>query len=372
MVDAFLPTDFIDNAINTVGFDDADLIIPKIKIVGVGGAGCNAVNRMIEKNLTGVEFIAVNTDAQVLDKSLAPIKVQIGEKLTKGLGAGGNMEIGMRAAQESIDELKKVLEGADMIFVTAGMGGGTGTGAAPVVAYLAKELGSIVIGVVTMPFSFEGKIRLTQAKYGISNLRKVVDTSIVVLNDKLITVVDKKASLIDTLKKADDVLYQGVKGISDLATSSMSVINVDFADLKSIIREGGTALMGIGNGTGDDAATLAVKNSINNPLVDATIDGARGVIISFFAGKNLSLRAISQSVKIVAEKVHPEANIVWGVHIDEDLKNEVKVILIATGLNTYEKLDIITKSGGNVSRKQEERVKVTEDNLDLPPVFRKN
>ncbi|HHV72712.1 MAG TPA: cell division protein FtsZ [Clostridia bacterium] len=301
-----------------------------IKVIGVGGGGSNAVNRMIEAGLKGVEFICVNTDLQALSLSNASKKIQIGEKLTKGLGAGADPEIGEKAAEESRSKITEALQGADMIFVTAGMGGGTGTGAAPIVAEIAKELGALTVGVVTKPFSFEGRKRMARAEKGTANLKSKVDTLITIPNDRLLQVVDKQTSIVDAFRIADDVLRQGVQGISDLIAVP-GLINLDFADVKTIMVETGSALMGIGIGRGDNRAADAARAAISSPLLETSIDGAKGVLLNITGGSTLGLFEINEAAEIVAEAADPEANIIFGAVIDDSLGDEVRVTVIATG-----------------------------------------
>ena len=303
-----------------------------IKVIGVGGGGGNAVNRMITAGLKGVEFITVNTDAQALYMSEAPHKIQIGSKLTKGLGAGANPDIGQKAAEESREELAKALNGADMIFVTAGMGGGTGTGAAPIVAEVAKEIGALTVGVVTKPFTFEGRKRLTQAEGGISNLKNKVDTLITIPNDRLLQVIDKHTSIVEAFRIADDVLRQGVQGISDLIAVP-GLINLDFADVKTIMTETGSALMGIGIATGEKRASEAAESSISSPLLETSIEGARGVLLNITGGSSLALFEVNEAAEIIAQAADPEANIIFGAVIDESMEEEVRVTVIATGFD---------------------------------------
>ena len=314
-------------------FDDIDINqFATIKVIGVGGGGNNAVNRMISAGLQGVEFVAVNTDAQALKYSQAMVKMQIGAKLTKGLGAGANPEIGKKAAEESQDEIRKSLEGADMVFVTAGMGGGTGTGAAPIVAEIAKELGALTVGVVTRPFTFEGRKRADQAEKGIAELRSKVDTLIVIPNDRLLQVADKQTSITDAFRIADDVLRQGVQGISDLIAVP-GLINLDFADVKTIMRETGSALMGIGRATGEKRAAEAAKMAISSPLLETSIEGAKGVLLNITGGSNLGLFEVNEAAEIISAAADPEANIIFGAVIDESLQDEVRVTVIATGFD---------------------------------------
>ncbi|MEW8958288.1 Cell division protein FtsZ [Moorella humiferrea] len=312
-------------------FEDGDLNqFAVIKVVGVGGGGSNAVNRMIAAGLRGVEFISVNTDAQALRLCQAEQKIQIGAKLTKGLGAGANPEIGKKAAEESREELAQRLQGADMVFVTAGMGGGTGTGAAPVVAQIAKEAGALTVGVVTRPFSFEGRKRANQAEAGIAELKTKVDTLIIIPNDRLLQVADKQTSILEAFRIADDVLRQGVQGISDLIAVP-GLINLDFADVKTIMSDAGSALMGIGRATGERRAVEAAKMAISSPLLETSIEGARGVLLNITGGTNLGLLEVNEAAEIVAAAADPEANIIFGAVIDESLKDEIRVTVIATG-----------------------------------------
>ena len=307
-----------------------------IKVIGVGGGGNNAVNRMVESELKGVQFLSVNTESQVLELSKADVTIQIGEKVTKGLGAGANPQIGEAAAQESREDIIKALEGADMVFVTAGMGGGTGTGAAPVVAECAKEVGALTVGVVTKPFAFEGKRRRAAAEKGIEFLTQKVDTIIVIPNDKLLQVVDKKCSLSDAFGKADDVLRQGIKGISDLIQIP-GLINLDFADVKTIMTEQGEALMGIGIAAGENRAADAAKMAINSPLLETSIDGAKGILLNISGSANLSLFEINEAAEIISDAADPDANIIFGSVIDESLGDSVQVTVVATGFNSSTK-----------------------------------
>lgn len=303
-----------------------------IKVIGVGGGGNNAVNRMIAAGLQGVEFITVNTDAQALLLSQAPYRIQIGEKLTKGLGAGANPEVGEKAAQESRDEVIKALKGADMVFITAGMGGGTGTGAAPVVAECAKEVGALTVGVVTRPFSFEGRRRQGQAERGIAKLKEKVDTLITIPNDRLMQVVDKRTPIMEAFRIADDVLRQGVQGISDLIAVP-GLINLDFADVKTIMMETGSALMGIGTASGENRAVIAAEAAIKSPLLETSIEGAKGVLLNITGGASLGLFEVNEAAEIIARAADPEANIIFGAVIDEKYDDEVRVTVIATGFD---------------------------------------
>ncbi len=306
--------------------------IAQIKVIGVGGGGSNAVNRMIESGVQGVEFIAVNTDAQALNRSKAPVKLQIGEKLTRGLGAGAKPEIGKKAAEESREQIESVLRGADMVFVTAGMGGGTGTGAAPEIAAIARELGSLTVGVVTKPFSFEGRKRTIQAEQGVQALKENVDTLIVIPNDRLLEIVDKNTPMLEAFREADNVLRQGVQGISDLIAVP-GLINLDFADVKTIMTERGSALMGIGQATGESRAAEAAKKAICSPLLETSINGARGVLMNITGGTNLSLFEVNEAADIVMQASHSEVNMIFGAVINEELKDEIYVTVIATGFD---------------------------------------
>jgi len=303
-----------------------------IKVVGIGGGGVNAVNRMIDAGLKGVEFIAINTDAQALLMSDADVKLDIGRKLTRGLGAGAAPEIGKQAAIDHTEEIEEVLRGSDMVFVTAGEGGGTGTGGAPIVAKIAKELGALTVGVVTRPFSFEGKRRATQAEEGIENLRKEVDTLIVIPNDRLLSISDRSISAPEAFKTADQVLLSGVQGITDLITTP-GLFNLDFADVKSVMDGAGSALMGIGSARGEARATRAAELAISSPLLEASIDGAHGVLLSIAGGSDLGLFEISEAAELVAKCAHPDANIIFGTVIDDALGDEVRVTVIAAGFD---------------------------------------
>ncbi|HEX3706117.1 MAG TPA: cell division protein FtsZ [Mycobacteriales bacterium] len=303
-----------------------------IKVVGIGGGGVNAVNRMIEVGLKGVEFIAVNTDAQALLMSDADVKLDVGRDLTRGLGAGADPAVGRQAAEDNTEEIEEVLKGADMVFVTAGEGGGTGTGGAPVVARLAREAGALTIGVVTRPFSFEGKRRSTQAEEGIAALREEVDTLIVIPNDRLLSISDKRVSVLEAFHSADQVLLSGVQGITDLITTP-GLINLDFADVKSVMTGAGTALMGIGSARGDDRALVAAEGAIASPLLEASIEGAHGVLMNVSGGSDLGLFEIHEAAQLVAESAHPEANIIFGAVIDDALGDEVRVTVIAAGFD---------------------------------------
>ena len=345
-----------------------------IKVIGVGGAGTNAVNRMVDSGIRGVEFIAVNTDRQALLLSKASSKIQIGEKITRGLGAGANPDIGAQAAEESKAEITEALRGADMVFVTAGMGGGTGTGAAPIVASCAKEMGILTIGVVTKPFTFEGKKRLTQAERGIESLKGKVDTLVVIPNDKLLQVIDRKTSIIEAFKMADDVLRQGVQGISDLIAIP-GLVNLDFADVKTIMLNTGMAHMGIGRASGENRAEDAAKQAIQ--LLETSIEGARGVIINITGGSNLGLHEVNTAAELIQRSVDPEANIIFGAVIDESLDEDIVITVIATG---FEKEDEKVPSIGEITSKSwspktstiSSDTSSSSGDLDIPTFLRKN
>jgi cell division protein FtsZ len=303
-----------------------------IKVVGIGGGGVNAINRMIEVGLKGVEFIAINTDAQALLMSDADVKLDIGRELTRGLGAGAHPDVGRKAAEDHSEEIEEVLKGADMVFVTAGEGGGTGTGGAPVVARIARTLGALTIGVVTRPFTFEGRRRAVQAESGIDSLRNEVDTLIVIPNDRLLSISDRAVSVLDAFKSADQVLLSGVQGITDLITTP-GLINLDFADVKSVMSNAGSALMGIGSARGDDRSVAAAEMAISSPLLEASIDGAHGVLLSISGGSDLGLFEINEAAQLVAQAAHPDANIIFGAVIDDALGDEVRVTVIAAGFD---------------------------------------
>ncbi len=301
-----------------------------IRVVGVGGGGSNAVNRMISENIAGVDFIAVNTDQQALMGSQAKQRIAIGERTTRGLGSGGDPDVGNKAAEESIEELHQVLQGSDMVFVTAGMGGGTGTGATPVVAKVAQDVGALTIGVVTRPFTFEGAQRARSAEAGIEQLKEHVDTLIVIPNDRLLETADKRISLLNSFRLADDVLRQGIQGISELITVP-GLINLDFADVKTIMSLGGAALMAVGHGTGDDRASEAAEQALSSHLLDVTIDGARGILFNVTGGPDLSLYEINQAASIIRETAHPDVNLIFGAVIDEKMEDKIRITVIATG-----------------------------------------
>ena len=328
-----------------------------IKVVGIGGGGVNAVNRMIEVGLKGVEFIAINTDAQALLMSDADVKLDIGRELTRGLGAGANPEVGRKAAEDHIEEIEEVLQGADMVFVTAGEGGGTGTGGAPIIAQVARSLGALTIGVVTRPFGFEGRRRQVQADQGVEDLRAEVDTLIVIPNDRLLSLADREISVIDAFRQADHVLLQGVSGITDLITTP-GLINLDFADVKSVMHAAGSALMGIGSARGEDRAMQAAEKAISSPLLEAGIDGAHGVLLSVSGGSDLGLFEINEAARLVSDAAHPEANIIFGAVIDDTLGDEVRVTVIAAGF----------EGGAPPVRKVAAPVRSTDATGDIPAV----
>lgn len=330
---------------------DTNEPIATIKVIGVGGGGNNAVNRMIEHGVQGVEFIAVNTDSQALNLSKAQTKLQIGEKLTRGLGAGANPEVGKKAAEESKEQIQEALKGADMVFVTAGMGGGTGTGAAPVIAETARELGALTVGVVTRPFTFEGRKRQGQAANGIMDLKEKVDTLIVIPNDRLLEIVDKNTPMLEAFREADNVLRQGVQGISDLIAVP-GLINLDFADVKTIMSDRGSALMGIGIATGESRAAEAAKKAISSPLLETSIDGAQGVLMNITGGMNLSLFEVNEAAEIVASAADQDVNMIFGSVINEDLKDEIIVTVIATGFDDQAILNPTNQIGKGVGQKR--------------------
>ncbi len=353
-----------------------------IKVIGVGGGGTNAVNRMVDSGIRGVEFVAVNTDRQALLLSKAASKIQIGEKITRGLGAGANPDIGAQAAEESKSEITEALRGADMVFVTAGMGGGTGTGAAPIVAACAKEMGILTIGVVTKPFTFEGKKRLSQADRGIESLKSKVDTLVVIPNDKLLQVIDRKTSIVEAFKMADDVLRQGVQGISDLIAVP-GLVNLDFADVKTIMLNTGMAHMGIGRASGESRAEEAAKQAVQSPMLETSIEGARGVIINITGGTNLGLHEVNTAAELIQRSVDPEANIIFGAVIDETLEEDIVITVIATGFEEEDKSKLSTIPVNKIVDKAwEQTIKSTPapaeptntpaNDLDIPSFLRKN
>ena len=333
----------------------------QIKVVGVGGGGSNAVNRMIEEGLVGVDFLAVNTDAQALLLSEAPTRVRIGDKLTRGLGAGGDPDIGRKAAEESSDELYQVLDSADMVFITAGIGGGTGTGAAPIISRIAKEVGALTIGVVTRPFSFEGSRRQQTAQQGIELLKEQVDTLIVIPNDRLLQIVDKKMNLQDAFRVADDVLRQGIQGISELITVP-GLINLDFADVRTIMSEGGAALMAVGRASGEERARKAAELAISSELLDVTIDGARGILFNVTGGDDMTLFEVNEAAAIIKETAHPDVNLIFGAVIDPDMGDELRITVIATGFEQ--------PAPASQARRREPRRQPVESEYDAGSLFR--
>jgi cell division protein FtsZ len=349
--------------INVLDFDVELEQFANIKVIGIGGGGNNAINRMIDAGLKGVEFISVNTDAQALYSSKADKKIQIGEKLTKGLGAGANPEIGKKAAEESKDVVEESLKGADMIFITAGMGGGTGTGAAPIVAEISKNLGILTVGVVTKPFTFEGKKRQTNAEIGITDIKNNVDTLITIPNDRLLSIAEKKTSILEAFKMADDVLRQGVQGISDLIAVP-GLINLDFADVKTIMLSTGLAHMGIGKGSGEKRATEAAKQAISSPLLETSIEGAKGVLLNITGGANLGLLEVNEAAELISSVADPEANIIFGAVIDEKLQDEIRITVIATGFDKVKEksLEIEEFEVGHFM----------DEDLDIPAFLRRN
>jgi cell division protein FtsZ len=340
----------------------------KIKVIGVGGGGSNAINRMIKENLQGVEFIAVNTDAQALCFSEAPYQIRIGDRLTKGLGAGGDPQIGADAAKESEEELRNAVADADMVFLTAGIGGGTGTGASPLLAQLAKEAGALTIGVVTKPFDFEGSRRRQVAEEGISALKERVDTLIVIPNQRLLDLVDKKVSLQEAFSFADDVLRQGIQGISELITVP-GLINLDFADVRTIMSKGGSALMAVGRASGDTRAVDAAYAAVSSPLLDVTIDGATGVLFNVTGGMDLTLHEVDEAARVIRDMAHPDVNLIFGAVMDPEIdKGEIRITVIATGFDGIKK----RSAAGETSKIMEFPVSPFDpDNLDIPPFLRK-
>ena len=316
-----------------IEFDMNNTNVAQIKVVGVGGGGNNAVDRMIADNMTGVDFISINTDKQQLDRSLAQTKIQIGEKLTRGLGTGGNPEVGEKSVDETKEEISNAFKDADMVFVTAGMGGGTGTGAAPKVAGLAKGMGKLTVGVVTKPFLFEGKKRMSNAEKGIAELKKNVDTLVIIPNQKLLSIIDKKTTMVEAFRKADEILRQGVSGITDLIASP-GIINLDFADVRTIMSDKGVAHMGIGVGTGENKAEMAAKAAISSPLLETTISGAKYVLINICGDSNLGLLEAGEAASLISEAIDPNAEIIFGTTLNEELDDKVIVTVIATGLDS--------------------------------------
>lgn len=351
-----------------------------IKVIGIGGAGNNGVNRMVDANVKGVEFIAINTDKQALGISKASVKIQIGDKLTRGLGAGANPEIGKCSAEESRAEIAEALKGADMVFITSGMGGGTGTGAAPIVAEVSKQMGILTVAVVTKPFPFEGKRRMNQADVGINELKDTVDTLITIPNEKLLQVVEKTTSVTEAFRMADDILRQGVQGISDLITVP-GLVNLDFSDVKTIMLDAGIAHMGIGRASGEHRAQEAARQAIHSPLLETSIDGAGGVLINVTGGKDLGLLEINEAAELVQKSVDPEANIIFGAVIDESINEEIVITVIATGfdrtINADMKLDNIVGDAikaavNNTSKTSSTTTSEYKVDWDVPPFLRRN
>lgn len=355
--------------------------VASIKVIGVGGGGGNAINRMIKANLRGIEFIAVNTDAQALYHSEAPIKINVGKATTRGLGAGSNPDVGRQAAEENAEEIRQALEGADMVFITCGMGGGTGTGGAPVIAEIAKDMGILTVAVVTRPFSFEGHRRRQQADDGLENLKSKVDTLITIPNDKILSIIDKKTPITEAFTVVDDVLRQGVQGIADLITVH-GMINVDFADVKTVMENAGSALMGIGYGTGENRAIEAAKAAIESPLLELSIDGAKGVLFNVTGGNDLSMFEVDEAARIITEAADPEANIIFGAVINDSYTGEVKITVVATGFDDTprERPSILRQHvslGGNSNNisatpnSSGQAIKSTDNELDIPAFIRK-
>lgn len=357
----------------------------QIKVIGVGGGGNNAVDRMIEKGLAGVEFITVNTDHQALARSGSPTKIQIGEKITRGLGAGANPEIGTKSAEESREEIIQAIKGADMLFITAGMGGGTGTGAAPVIANIAKDQGILTVGVVTKPFSFEGRKRMLNAEKGIQELKQSVDTLVVIPNDKILQVIDKKTTMVDAFSKADDILQQGVQGITDLI-SNPGIINLDFADVRTIMNSKGVAHMGIGRATGENRAEEAVKYAISSPLLDTSIDGARCVLVNMSGGETLGLMEANVGMSLIREAVDPDAEIIFGTSINEELGDEIIITVIATdfqnedvNIRSFQPIQKIVQSepqaktqANRSTSKEDSFMPIKEIQVEIPQFLRRN
>lgn len=347
-------------------------VFARIKVIGVGGGGCNAVDRMISAKLKGIEFIAANTDAQALYHCQAPVKIQMGKETTRGLGAGADPEMGRRAVDENKDEIYEALRGADMVFVTCGMGGGTGTGASAGIAAIAKELGALTVGIVTKPFTFEGMRRQKTAELGIEEIKDKVDTLIVIPNDKLLQVIDKKTSLLDAFSVVDDVLRQAVQGISDLITYH-GMINVDFADVKAIMENSGSALMGVGRGTGESRAIEAARAAVDSPLLELSIEGAKGILFNITGSPDLSMYEIDEAAKIITEAADKDANIIFGAVIDDTMQSEVKITVIATGFDSIKsKKRIEEREEPKEDDKEEKKAtKRDQDDLDVPAFIRR-
>jgi cell division protein FtsZ len=345
--------------------------VANIKVLGVGGGGCNAVNRMIKSGVKGIDFIAINTDAQALYHSEAPTKINIGKATTRGLGAGANPDIGRQAAEESVDEIREAIEGSDMVFITCGLGGGTGTGGSPVIANVAKELGILTVAVVTRPFTFEGKRRAGHADEGFENLRNKVDALITIPNDRILSIIDKKTPMNDAFAVVDDVLRQGVQGIADIITVH-GLVNADFADVKAVMENSGSALMGIGYGTGESRAAEAAKAAIESPLLEMSIDGAKGILYNITGGNDLSMFEVDEASRIITEAADPDANIIFGAVINDSYTGEVKITVIATGFDYKQKDTIIRPSIFGAKRTPAESIpiKQTENELDIPAFIR--
>jgi cell division protein FtsZ len=356
--------------------DQGGSYLAVLKVIGVGGGGTNAVNRMIEAGLTGVEFIAVNTDAQALLMSDADVKIHIGSSVTRGLGAGADPEVGRAAAHESRDELKDTLKGADMIFVTAGEGGGTGTGAAPTVAEIGREIDALTVGVVTKPFAFEGRVRSERAEAGIDEIREIVDTLIVIENDRLLQVVERKTSVVDAFRLADDVLRQGVQGITDLITVP-GLVNLDFADVRTIMREAGSALMGIGSASGENRAAEAARIAVSSPLLESSIEGATGILLNVTAGPEVGLFEVNEAAQVVTAAADPNANVIFGAVIDPSMSDDVRVTVIATGFGQQrrrgrrpERQRVTVPEAPTPARESGEGFDIPAEMLDVPSFLR--
>lgn len=345
--------------------------VANIKVIGIGGGGGNAVNRMIKSGLKGIDFLSINTDAQALYHSEAPTKINVGKATTRGLGAGSNPDLGRQAAEESVDDVKDAIEGSDMIFITCGLGGGTGTGGAPVIADAAREMGILTVAVVTKPFSFEGQRRKTQGDEGLENLKNKVDTLITIPNDKILSIIDKKTPLNDAFAVVDDVLRQGVQGIADLITVH-GMINVDFADVKAVMENAGSALMGIGYGTGESRATEAAKAAVESPLLELSIDGAKGVLFNVTGGNDLSMFEVDEAARVITEAADPEANIIFGAVINDSYTGEIKITVVATGFD-YKQNEgnlLRPKSTFEHSSPDSIPIKQTDNELDIPAFIR--
>jgi cell division protein FtsZ len=343
--------------------------VANIKVLGIGGGGGNAANRMIKSGLKGIDFISINTDAQALYHSEAATKINIGKATTRGLGAGSNPDLGRQAAEESIDEVKDAIEGSDMVFLTCGLGGGTGTGGAPVIAEAAKELGILTVAVVTKPFSFEGQRRKSQADEGLENLKNKVDTLITIPNDKILSIIDKQTPLNDAFAVVDDVLKQGVQGIADLITVH-GMINVDFADVKAVMENAGSALMGIGYGTGENRATEAAKAAIESPLLELSIDGAKGVLFNVTGGNDLSMFEVDEAARVITEAADPEANIIFGAVINDSYTGEIKITVVATGFDYKQSEGSLVRPKSTFQSADSLPIKQTENELDIPAFIR--